>query len=152
MDKREAWNGVGVEDGEALEGLKIDFGGVESGGLVRPVRPRDKLRARAKAHVGLENAVRVVQIRQDQIELGEVLGEVFGQFAAAREEARQRARFDGLNPIHQAAGQGQLRNVGVAEDFEVSRGELPAQGGYRRQSQDEVTYRSAANHQNPALE
>ncbi len=143
-------NRVGVEDGKTLQWLQINLGRVEPCGFVGPVRPHDKLRARAQAHVGLEDAVRVVQIGQDQIELGEVVRQIFGQVAAAGEKAGKSARFDGLNPVHQAARQSQLGNVRVPEDFEVGRRKQPAQRGYRRQRQYEVPNRPTSNDQNPA--
>jgi hypothetical protein len=129
----QARDGVSVKYSEPLQWLKIDFRSVESGRLIHPMGTHNKLGARATPHVGLEDRVWIVQIGQDQIELGEVVCQVLSQLTAAREEAGQRARFDGLDPVHQAANQSQLRNVGVAQHFEVGLRKLPAQRGDCRQ-------------------
>ena len=146
-----AGDGVGVENGESLEWLKIDFRGVQLGRLAHPMRTHDKLGAAATPDIGLENPVRVVQIGQDQIELGEVVCQVLRQLPAAREKAGQRPRFDGLDPVYQATRQSQLGDVGITQHFEVGLRKLSAQRGDGRQCQNEIADRAAANDQNPAL-
>ena len=43
---------VGVEDRQAFQRLQIDLRRVDPRRVIRPVRPGDKLRRRATAHVG----------------------------------------------------------------------------------------------------
>ena len=54
----QAGDGVGIEDGEAFEGLEVNLGGVETGAVVGAVRSLDELGAGAEGHIGLEDAIR----------------------------------------------------------------------------------------------
>jgi len=147
----QAGDGVGVKDGQAFERLEIDFGGVQAASVHGPVRSGDEIGAGAEGHIRPENAVRVVEIGDDDIESGEVADEFGGQPAAAGEKAGEVGGFNGLNPVDQAARQGQLGDVGIAEDFQVRGGELPPERGDRRQREHEVADGPAANHQQFAL-
>ena len=80
---------VRVEDGKPLQRLQVNLCSVEAGCFVCPVPTGDELGARAQPHIGFENAIRVVQIRQDQVELGEIVRQVLGQLAATCEEASE---------------------------------------------------------------
>ena len=51
----------------------------------------DELRARAAGDVGSENVVRVVQIRNDQVELGKIIRQILRQRAVACEKSGERA-------------------------------------------------------------
>ncbi len=145
-------NGIRVENGQPLQRPQIDPRSVKPGGLLRPMRTGDELGAGAQPHVGSEDAVRIVQIGQDQIELRKVVRHVFRQPAAAGEKAGQRAGVNGLYAVHEAARQRELGDVGIAQHFEMRLGELPAQGCDGRQGQDKVPNRPAPNDQNLALE
>ena len=136
---------VGVEDGEALEGLEKDFGGVERLGFIRSVRAREELRLAASLHVLCEEAVGVVEVGDDDVEAGEVVAHRVVEVAPIGEEARERAGFDGTDGIGEAAVQGERGDVRVAEDFEMRVGEPPPQRREHRQREDEVPDGSAAN-------
>ena len=125
---------------------------MEPGPLVRAMRAGDELRARATADVVLENLVGVIQVGNDQIEVGEIVRQLLGQFAATREKPGQRAGFDGLRLVGQAAGQGQGHDVRIAEHFQARLGKLPTQRGHGRQGQNEIPNGAASNDQDLAAE
>src|SRR5947209_22998 len=114
------------------------------------MRAGDELRARATADVGLKNPVRIVEIGDNQIELGKIVDEVRLEFAVTGEKAGQRSSFDGLHPIDQPASEGQFGNVRVSQDFQKRLGKVLPQRRDRRQRKDEITDRAAANDQNLA--
>jgi len=152
MGKGKPRDGVGVEDGEAFEGFEIDFGGVDMDAFVRAVGADNELRAGAAGDVGLEDFVWVVKVGEDEIEFGEVVSEVIGELAVAGEKAGEGLGFDGLHAVDEAAGQRELGDVRVAEDFDLGSGELPAQGGDGRERQDEVADCAAADDEDFAWE
>src|SRR5256885_12843269 len=63
-------------------------------------------------------------------------------------KTRQWASFDSLGAIHQAGFLGQLNDVRIAKDLQMGLRKVVAQGGNRRQGQNEVANGSSANHQN----
>lgn len=120
--------------------------------LVGAMGPDDELRPRAKTYVRLEDMVGVVEVGNDQVELGEVVHQVFGQFAVAGEETGKRAGLNGLNPVDQTACHRQLGDVRIAEDFEMCSRELLAQGRNRRKRKDEVPDGAATDNEDLALQ
>ena len=62
------------------------------GPLVGPMRANDELRGRTAAHVGFKNFVRVVQVRNNQIELGKIIGQVRGERLLAEARSRQESK------------------------------------------------------------
>ena len=116
--------------------------------FVRAVRTSDELTNQAAADVGFENPVRVVEIRNDQVELGEVIHQILFQCATAGEKPRQTARFNRLHAVRQTARHGELGDVRITKHFEVRLGKLSAQGGNGRQCENKIADGSAANDQN----
>src|SRR6266576_6913655 len=112
------------------------------------MRTGDELRERTTGHVSLENFIRIVEVGNNDVELGEVIREFGGQFPVARKEARQTARLNRLCPIHQPARERQPHDVRVAENFEMRPGKLPPQRRDGRQRENEITDRAAANYEN----
>src|SRR5882724_6282840 len=99
---------IGVKYGEAFQRTQINFGGVDFFGFVGTIGAGDELRGGTARDIGFENVVRVVEIGKDDVEFGKILHEVFGELAASREKSGQRAGFDGLRAVNEAAGFGEL--------------------------------------------
>ncbi len=112
------------------------------------MRPDDELLDQTTNHIGFKNLVRVVKIRNDQVELGEVIHQIRLKIAIAGEKPRQPARFDRLHPVRQTAGHRELGDVRITEHLKVRPGKLAAQGGNGRQGKDKIADGSAANDQN----
>ena len=66
---------VRIEDGQAFERFQKNFGGMDSRALVGPVRTGDELGARTAGHIRLEDAIGVVEKREDDGEGVEVIYE-----------------------------------------------------------------------------
>src|SRR4029078_9797987 len=110
---------VGFENRQAFQRFQEHLGRMDRLTLVRPMRAGDKLRRRAASHVCFEYFVRVVQVRNDDIELGKVIRQISGQFAVTREKTSERARLNGTCLVDDAAGQRQLDYVWITEDLEM---------------------------------
>src|ERR1044071_7707029 len=119
--------------------------------LFGTMRPLDKLSGRAAADVGLKDLVRIVQIGKDQIEFRKVVGHVFRQGTIAREESRQPPRLNRPRLVDQSAQARQLNNMGIPQHLQVRLRKMLPQRRQRRQRQDEIPNRPAANYQNLAL-
>lgn len=145
--KRQARKVVRVENGEAFQRAEIDFCGVDFFTFVGAIGSDDELGLGATADVGFENVVGVVKVGDDDVEFGEIVRQIFGEDAAAGEEAGEGAGFDGLDAVDEAAGLGELDNMGIAQDFEVGLGKLLPQGGDGGQREDEISNGAAANDQ-----
>jgi hypothetical protein len=113
--------------------------------FIRAMRPDDELPRRTPLHVRLKNLIRVVEVGNDDVELGKVIAQVFGQFPVPREETRQAPRLDGLHAIHQTARLRQLHDMGITQHFEMRLGKLLSQRGEGRQRENEIPDRAAAN-------
>ena len=112
------------------------------------MRPGDELPDQTADHVGFENFVRVVKIRNDQVKLGEVIHQILFKIAIAGEKPRQSARLNRLHAIRQTARHRELGDVRITEHFKVRLGKLAAQGGNGRQRKNKIADGSAANDQN----
>ena len=145
-------HGVRVEDGQPFQRFEINLRGVDSFRFVRAVRADDELSDQTAADVGFENLVRVVKIRNDQVELGEVIHQIRLKRAAAGEKARQPARLNRLHAVRQTARHRELGDVRITEHLQVRLGKLAAQGGNGRQRENEIADGSAANDQNPGFD
>ena len=105
----------------------------------------DELRLRAAREVRPKDFVRVEKIGNYDCEIREVFAEFRIKSTAAREETRQRACFDGMDVVHQRASERQLRDVGIAQNFEAGLGEIFAQGRKDRKCEDEIPDGPAAD-------
>ena len=145
-------HGVRVEDREAFQWFEINLRGMGSFRFVRAVRAGNELADCTAANIGFENLVRVVKIRNDQVELGEVIHQIRLKCAATGEKARQPARLNRLHAIHQTTCHRELRDVRITEHFQVRLGKLAAQGGNGRQRENKIADCPAANDQNPGFD
>src|ERR1035437_4029391 len=133
---------IRVENSEAFQRLKKNFRRVDLPGFIRTMRTDDEYRPRTTRHVVLKNFVRVVKVGNDDVEPGKVTRQIPGQFATTRKKARQRAGFDGLHAIYQPADLRELRDVRVAENFQMRLRELLAPRSDGRQGENEITNRT----------
>jgi len=92
---------IGLEDRQSFQGFEEYASGVHAKPLVWSMRASDELGGGAASHVDLENGVGVVQIRNDQVELREVVHQVRFEFAPTREKTGQGTGLDWLCPIRQ---------------------------------------------------
>ena len=120
-------------------------------GLIRPMRRDDKLRRRATGDVRLKNFVRVVQVRDDDVEPGKVIRKVRGELAIPSEETGEAPRLDGLHPVHQSAGQRQLDDMRVTKHFQMRLRKLPAESRDGGQRENEIANRPATNDEDSAF-
>src|SRR5947209_20628920 len=67
----QARDGVRVKNRQPFERFEKGLGGVDFGPYVGTVRSRDELCGGASADVGLKDAVGIIQVGHNQIELGE---------------------------------------------------------------------------------
>src|SRR5205823_5233506 len=72
----QARNWIGLEDGKALERFEKSLAGVERFRFVWPMGSCQELGAGAPADVGLRNSIRIVQVRNDEVELGKVIDQI----------------------------------------------------------------------------
>src|SRR5260221_412952 len=91
---RQPRQGIGIENGQTLQGTQEDLGGVEAGLFDRPVRAGNELCLRATRDVRLENFVRVVEIGDDDGETREILLKRWMKRAVACEETGQWSGFN----------------------------------------------------------
>src|SRR5947199_46644 len=99
---------IGVKNGQLLEWLEKGSRRVDVLGFLRPMRRSDKLCPRAAANIRSKNAVRVVKVRNDQIEFRKVIDQILLELAISRKESSEGACLDRLHAIHQAAGERKL--------------------------------------------
>src|SRR4051812_43126403 len=81
-------------------------------------RPGDYFRHSCSLQVVLKNEVWIEKVTDDQIEGGEIIGQVIRQFRTAGEKARERAIFDRANRISVETAFGEGGDMGIAEDFD----------------------------------
>lgn len=143
------WDGIGVKNCESLEWREESFGGVEIGIFVGAMGACDELGAGGACDIGLEDFIRIVKIGQDEVETPEVGGEIGIQIAVAGEETGQGPGFDGSQLVDPFRGE--LSDVRIAEQGQVSLGKLLAEGGDGGQGEDEIADGAAADDQNAAL-
>jgi hypothetical protein len=94
--------------------------------------------------VRAHHAVRIVQVAQHEVERadeGLLLGRKLG---AQREEARRLRAVQRRDAIRKSGGHGEVRDVGVGQQFDVAIRPAFAQGLQRGQGHDEVADRAAA--------
>src|SRR4051812_24791003 len=84
------------------------------------MRARYELPTRASSDICAEDLVRIVQIGNNQIELGEIIHQFFSQFSVPRKEACQGSRSDGFHTVRQPASESQLGNVRITENLQIS--------------------------------
>jgi len=76
-------------------GFKKTLGGMKVLTIVRPVRPGDELPLSTERDVRFENFIGIVKVRDDQIELREIIDQVFREIAVPRKKlANARASMD----------------------------------------------------------
>jgi hypothetical protein len=97
--------------------------------------------------VALENLIGIKKVADNQVEPGEILGEMIGQFGLAREKARERAVFDRADGVGVKAFVRERCDVRVTENLDVGIRMRIAQSFERRQRQDEVADSPAADDQ-----
>jgi hypothetical protein len=121
-------------------------GGVS--GLVQFTRANHNIVGARALQVALENLIGIEEVADDQVEPGEILGEMIGQFRLAREKARERTVFDRADGVGVKAFVCESRDVRVAENLDMRFRMRIAQSLQGRQCQDEITDGPAADDQN----
>src|SRR5262245_47400835 len=115
------------------------------------MRRGDKLAVQTFVDVGFENLVRVVEVRNDDVELGEIIAQVFRQFSVTRKKSGQCARLDRLHSIHQSASERELCDMRVAQDFKMRVGKLIPQRSENGKRENEISNRAAADDEDFSL-
>ena len=100
------------------------------------------------AQVGLEKTVGIEEVADDLLKAGEIGHEIRREHGARDEEAGHRPILDGARGIGVGAAFGEGDDVAVAEDFEMRGGKIFAQQSDRREREDEIANRSAADDEN----
>src|SRR5206468_10502286 len=100
------------------------------------------------AQIFFEDLVRVIKVTDNQVEAGEVIGEFRRQFRLGREKCRKRSVFDRSHCLRVKPILRKHRNVLVTEYLDVRTRSGVPQRLERRQSQNEITDRATADHQN----
>jgi hypothetical protein len=120
-----------------LQRFQVNLRGVDLLLFVRAMRALNEPAVTTAANVGPEDSVRVVEIGNDQIELGKIIHEVGREFTVAGKESSQPASLDGLHAIRQATRQCELCDVRVTENFEMRFWKLASQGcdGWKRENE-----------------
>jgi len=90
------------EDGQTFERLEQDLGGMNTRSIVWPVRANDELRLRAARYIRLKDAVRIVEVRNDDRKTRKEFLERFLQSAVAGKERRERSGFNRTNCVDQS--------------------------------------------------
>jgi hypothetical protein len=114
-------------------------------GLVQFTRTNHNVVGARALQVALENLIGIEEVADNQVEPGEILGQMIGQFGLAREKARERAVFDRADGVGVKAFVRERRDVRVTENLDMGIRMRIAQSFDRRQRQDEVANRSAAD-------
>jgi hypothetical protein len=96
-----------------------------------------------------KNRIRIVEIADYDVELCKVVCKLGRQIGIFGKESRKLRRFDRADSVGVKSLFGQNRNVFVSENFNVRVRMRVAQRLHCRQSQDEITDRATANHQEP---
>src|ERR1700694_651381 len=103
----------------------------------------------ASAQIVFENSVRIIEVTQDQIETAKITHQFVWQLRVLGEEAGERARFDRANGLSVESILGERGDVFVTEDLDPGSGIRVAQRLERRQHQNEIADRAAADYENP---
>src|SRR3954469_25428532 len=128
---RKSRNGISIENSKPLERFQINFCRGQNDVLLWSVRSGNKLPRRATGHIFLKDLIGIIQKRNDNIELGEIIHEVLSEFAIACEKSCEGARFDRLDAISQPGCQRKLSDMRVTQHFQMSLGKLPPQSCQR---------------------
>ena len=107
--------------------------------------PGDERAVSGLLRVRFEDSVRIVEVAQDQIEAGEIFEQLSRQLRAFREESGERSRLDRTDRVRIEALLRQRGDVFVTEYFQVRLREPIAQQLDRRQGQNEIADRAAAD-------
>src|SRR5207249_2947306 len=142
---------VGIEDGQSLQRAQEDVCCVQTSLFIRAMGSGDELGLGTSPDIRLKNSVRVVEIRNNDGETGEVFLERLIQISNSGEEAGQWTGFDGADLIGQTTSQRQFGDAGVAQQFEPGLWKLPPQRREHRQRENEIADCPATDHQNSPL-
>src|SRR5438094_3850925 len=99
------------------------------------------------AHVVFKDAVRIIQITNDQIETGEIICQLRWQFRIPGEEARERSVFDRAYCLRVKSLFGKYRNVFVTKNLNVCMWTSVAQSLEARHGANKIAGPPAADNQ-----
>ena len=148
---RQTWNRISIEDRKTRERLKKNFSRVDAISFIRPMGAGNELRFGNLSDVRLKDAVRIVQIRDDDRKGAEEISKGRIELAAPRKEARHRTRVDRMHGVHQVARAGELRDVRITEKVEAGVGKLGSESRKDRKRQDKIADRSTTDDQDFVL-
>ena len=114
------------------------------GGIDRQILPL----ASAALPIRRKNSIRVEQIRNGQVELGEVVTPVRLQNPALGKKTRQAGSVNRANRIHPSWAGHQFAETCAGHHFEVSLRPLLPKAGYRRQGEQKVPEGPATDDEN----
>ena len=102
----------------------------------------------ALSQIVLENLIRIVEIAENQIEAAEIISQLGWKLPTSREETGERGVFNRSNSIGVESFISDGRDMWVTEDLDPCSRMGIAQRLQRRQSQQEIAKRAAANDEN----
>ena len=102
-----------------------------------------------RSRVVKEEAIRIVKVREHQVEVADVIHPPWIEHSARSKERAERAVIHGADRVEVVALQGNLRDARMAEHFDVRIGPALTQQTQGGKRDDEVTQGAAADEQNP---
>lgn len=152
LDQVQPRHGIGVEDGQSFQWLEKGVCGMQAGVFAGPVGPHNKLGAGTAGKVCLKDLVRIVEIREHDVEGAEVTRQCLIQRdGATGEEAGQSPRLNRVQFVDESPGERKLRNMGITEQFDMGVRELLPNSGERGERENKIADCAPANDQNSSF-